>query len=706
MASGTIKGTFTNLSASHLYPEIRWRSTKNDTKNNSSVTAELWFVRVNTAYISNNAYFLPRITINGNAAYPPDGTYAPFDVRKGTHKVWQRTVTVAHNADGNKSITIAAGGITGLSNLGNVRVSGTAKLDTIPRASSISSISGNQIGGNITVNISRASNSFTHRVGYYDTDGKRRNEIQDATTSTTFSIPLDRCNLLPNSTSGVAKIVVDTYSGSTKIGSVSKTHTVYVPSSVVPTVNSFNIAEGITKVANVKLPANNFVQNMSRLDMTAGASGKYNSTIKDYTFSFNGQSQGGMSGRQFNAGNANGTYTAKVEVTDSRGRKASKSVSVTVHKYNSPSINNFKIYRVDQTTQVKADINFTITNINSLGGSWSIQKLVGTTWTNTNTGTLTTTHSATGLVVAGTYDVTKSQNFRVVLSDAFGTGATATASISTAKTLMDFNRDEGIGIGKMHERGALDVGGQTYISGKTYPHGGIHFGGKSGLTVEGGGGFYNGILPAGDMSSGAYWHQTIFPMGISHWHKNKDDPLTNPPGGINGWGMMQVMKNQNGAGEFTVIYYTQANGRIFRTGGNSSSTNLTWYEVHSGATPGIHTNYTPPELYSGAIFMDKGQKVYPTKKLSQCRNGWALYWSDYTWETGTTNNWDWNITYIHKSALTAKGFNGFHSVVGQANSKPAIVKYMYLRDDHLEGNAHNTSRPDLKNVVLRKVYEF
>ena len=40
-----------------------------------------------------------------------------------------------------------------------------------------------------------------------------------------------------------------------------------------------------------------------------------------------------------------------------------------------------------------------------------------------------------------------------------------TASISTAKTLISYHKDVGVGIGKMHERGALDVGGDMYVSG-------------------------------------------------------------------------------------------------------------------------------------------------------------------------------------------------------------------------------------------------
>lgn len=464
MASGTIKGTFSNLSASNLYPEIRWKSTKNDTNNNSSVTAELWFVRVNTAYISNNAYFLPRITINGDAAYPPNGTYAPFDMRKGTHKVWQRTVTVAHNADGAKSITIAAGGITGLSNLGNVSVSGTAKLDTIPRASSISSISGNQIGGNVTVNISRASNSFTHRVGYYDTDGQRRSAIIDAGTSGTFTIPIDRCSLLPNATSGTAKIIVDTYSGGTKIGSTSKNHTMYVPSSVVPSITSFKTQEVVTAVGNLGLGTNVFVQSKSTIGMTAAANGAHGSTIRDYTFSYNGASQGGTVGRQFAAGNINGTREVKVVVTDSRGRKSESKHNVTILPYSAPKINKFNVYRVDGTTTVKADVSYTVSNIGSKGGIWYIDKLVGSTWSLTNSGTMTTTY-ATTVTLAGTYDGAKSHSFRTNLHDAFGKGATANGTVGTNKVALDLFKDVGIGVGKTYERGALDVGGRSYLNG-------------------------------------------------------------------------------------------------------------------------------------------------------------------------------------------------------------------------------------------------
>ena len=689
MASGTIKGTFTNLSASHLYPEIRWRSTKNDTNNNSSVTAELWFVRVNTAYISNNAYFLPRITINGNEAYPPNGTYAPFDMRKGTHKVWQRTVTVAHNADGAKSITIAAGGITGLSNLGNVSVSGTAKLDTIPRASSISSISGDQIGGSVTVNISRASSSFTHRVGYYDTDGQRRSAIIDAGTSGTFTIPIDRCSLLPNATSGTAKIIVDTYSGGTKIGSTSKNHTMYVPSSVVPSISHLTATEIDGTVKALNLGANNFVQNKSTIGLTAAATSPHGGTIRDYTFSYNGTSQGGTVGRNFAAGNVNGAKEVKVVVTDSRGRKAEKKFNVNVIAYSPPKINKFNVYRANDSTSVKADVSYTITDIASKGGTWYIDKLAGSTWTMTNSGTTTSTYTAT-VTLAGTYDGAKSHSFRTNLHDAFGKGATANGTVGTNKVALDLFKDVGIGVGKTYERGTLDVGGNTYINGNLYLDGGGSSSIKSTINwtppnANATGVFTHLYRHNGKMLSALYHSTGDDTLGMNMYDQNGNYKINKflPDGGV------------NFAGRIWSGSYITATGNITAGG-----------IMYENGNKRVHADYTPQKLWSGAAHMGEGHRATATKPLSSCRNGWALYWSDYVVSTSTANNWDWNMTLIPKSAIETQGVNGFQSVVAHANSVAPIVKYMYLRDTYIDGNAHNTSTDAVKNVVLRAIYEF
>ena len=463
MASGTIKGSFTGTATSNVYPEIRWRSTKNVANNTSSVKAELWFIKASSYWHPYNlSGYSCAININGNSATAT----RTFDLRSAwSQKIWERTVTVAHNADGNKSITISSSGGTGL-NLGSVSVSGTAKLDTIPRASNIGTISGNQIGSAITIPISRASGSFTHDVSL-----KLGDKTVSATgvgTSAKLTPNLaDFCGQLKSSTSGTAVITVVTKSGSTTIGTKTKNHTIHVPSSVVPNVKTFNIAEKVSAVASLGL-TKTFVQNKSTIGLTASADGIYGSTIKDYTFTFNGRSQGGTVGRDFAVGTASaGAHTVRVTVTDSRGRKASRSDTVTVLAYSVPNITKFDVARDGATLKVKANITASVHNIASKGGSWKVQRANGNTWVNVGSGTFTTSDTITGKTLSGDYNVASSFNFRLVVSDAFGEGAILIRSVSTAQTLIDLHKNYGIGIGKMHERGVLDVGGDTYIKGVT-----------------------------------------------------------------------------------------------------------------------------------------------------------------------------------------------------------------------------------------------
>ena len=687
MASGTIKGTFTNLSASHLYPEIRWRSTKNDTNNNSSVTAELWFVRVNTAYISNNAYFLPRITINGDAAYPPSGTYAPFDVRKGTHKVWQRTVTVAHNADGAKSITIAAGGITGLSNLGNVSVSGTAKLDQIPRASSIGTISGNQIGSAITIPISRASGSFTHDVSL-----KLGNKTVSATgvgTSATLTPGLaDFCGQLTSSTSGTAVVTVVTKSGSTTIGTKTKNHTIYVPSGVVPNAKTLNIAERVSAVSSLGL-TKTFVQNKSTIGLTASADGIYGSTIKDYTFTFNGRSQGGTVGRDFAVGTASaGNHTVTVTVTDSRGRKASRSDTVSVVAYSMPNITKFDVARDGATLKVKTNITTSVHNIASKGGSWKVQRANGNTWVNVDNGTFTTSYTTTGKILTGDYDDTKSFNFRLVVSDAFGEGAILIKNVSTTETLLDLNKNEGIGIGKMHENGALDVGGDTHIKGNLFIDGtASRLKSTINWTVPNAsatGVFTHLYRNNGKMLSALYHSTGDDTLGMNMYDQNGNYKINKflPDGGVNFAGRIW-------SGSYiTATRYVEGTGFQQR--------------MSDGSAQEIYTTRPNGVLWSGTLWMNSDQTLTLPKTIDQAPNGWIIVMQAYA--NGKVTNRDFTYTVLHKSHPSV----GFHVPFYWNYGDAMAGRYMYLDDrNKLRGSrTHPINSPKGGGIVMSKVIEF
>ena len=670
MASGTIKGSFTGTATSNVYPEIRWRSTSNVTANTSSVTAELWFIKVSSYwYPYNLSGYSCGININGNNA----STTATIDMRSvSSQRIWTRTVTVAHNADGAKSITISSGGNTGL-NLGNVSVSGTAKLDSIPRASDFGTITGNQIGSAVTIAISRASGSFTHDVSMKL--GGATVSTTGAGTSASLTPALSTfCGQLPKATSGSATITLTTKNGSTVVGTKTKTITLYVPTSVVPSISSFSVSEGGSGVSSAGLGANTFVQNKSRLDMTAGASGAHGSTIVDYTFSYNGSSQGGTVGRQFMAGDTNGTKEVKVVVTDSRGRKAERKFNVTVLAYVAPRIHKFVVYRVDNSNVVKADISYTVTNINSKGGQWYIDKLLGSTWTLTNSGTMTTTYSANGITIVGTYDVGKSFSFRTNLHDAFGFGATSLANISTAKTLLDLDKDIGIGVGKIRERGVLDVAGDTYLKGYTT----ITSGSTSGSGND----------------------------AILHLNRTNATPVA--VFASNGTVGDFTMNLYNQTGAWTRAHFFKHSGRIelngdLSVGGEITSNNrpIRASEFYANGAR-VHADWTPPLLWSGTLYMTETHFANPSKSISSCRNGWVLYWSDYT--SGVANNYDWNMTFIPKSAVT-QNINGFHAVVGTDSNQAPISKYLYFRDTQILGASGNSSG-NRGNAVLRAIYEW
>jgi hypothetical protein len=193
--------------------------------------------------------------------------------------------TVGHNPEGDKSAGISIS--SNMSNIsygslsfGNASGSWSHGLPTIHRSSSISFSTGT-IGSPLAITINRASSSFTHTLRW--AWGNRSGTIASGlTTSASWTIPMDFCNELPNNISGTGTIFVDTYSGSTLIGTQSKTFTADVPSSVIPTFTGITL-EDQNAIAKELIPGNTFVQIMSDIKVTFnGVAGIYNSTIKGF----------------------------------------------------------------------------------------------------------------------------------------------------------------------------------------------------------------------------------------------------------------------------------------------------------------------------------------------------------------------------------------------------------------------------------------
>lgn len=364
----------------------------------------------------------------------------------GEHNLGSTTITVNHASDGTGSYSYSFGIKT--SYVLNGSGSGTRTLATIPRASSISSISGSSLGSEVTVNIDRKSSSFTHTVTYKF--GSISRSYTGQSTSCKFTPPLSDGSAIPNSSSGTATITVQTYSGSTAIGSaVSKSFTLNLPSSAVPTISG----PSISRVDNgVPSSWGIYVRYFSKANVSISGSGVYGSSISTYSLSGGGYSS---SSSTLNTGvlNTSGTVTFTGTVKDSRGRTKSATASITVYDYAVPSVSitaercNSDGSANPDGVYVKATATYGIASVNGKNSVSSRKiEVVGTSYSNTSF------TSGTAVILGGAISVDKSYVVKVTVTDALGRTSTAQMSIPTGEVIMDIKANgKGVAFGKVAE---------------------------------------------------------------------------------------------------------------------------------------------------------------------------------------------------------------------------------------------------------------
>lgn len=388
---------------------------------------------------------------------------------------------VGHNTDGTKSAGISlSSNMSNISystlNFGNASGSWSHGLATIPRSSSVSVGSG-VIGSAVTININRQSSSFKHTVRYH-WGNKSGTIASNVDTSTTWTIPLDFANDIPNSTSGTGTIYVDTYSGSTKTGTQSTTLTASVPASMKPTFTGVTLADHNTAAQSLT-PGNTFIQVISNIKVTFnGGAGSYGSTITGYKAEIVGKNQTtNVNGGTLGIMNYNGTITVRASVSDSRGRWSdTKNVSVTVLEYFAPAL-SFNIARTGSTSSTLTVTRNAKVAPLSVGGvqkntmtlSFKVARLGTTTYTADTgpaAGSWTSLASLTNSQanLSGSYAANQSWVVIGTLADKF-TQTEFAINVATESVVFSYDRS-GVGVNKIRERGALDVKGDIYADDK------------------------------------------------------------------------------------------------------------------------------------------------------------------------------------------------------------------------------------------------
>ena len=498
-----------------------------------------------------------KVVINGTTVYNQNKVIK-FTSKNMTLSIASGTTPVTHASDGTKSVALSCSftpGRTASYYPSALIGSGSMTLTTIPRASSFGTVSGNTIGSSMTINISRNSSSFTHSL-WYSFGGVTWQGIGSGVgTSVSFTPPLSLCSQVPSATSGTMTLILRTFNGSTQVGSdVYKSITVYVPTSVVPSVSTISLSEATGNLASV---FGVYIKTKSTLKTTISASGSYGSTIKTYKTTIDGTTYSGSSFTSYALKNS-GTLTISTTVTDSRGRTASKSTTVTVHDYFAPKITRFDVQRCnsdgtlnDEGTCAKFTYSFSIAPINNKNS-----KTVGLEYYDSVMDAMKTcysdnsTYSATNATyVDSGYGTDTSYKVGITVYDYFGY-TTVEKELPTAFTLINYGEDgKSIAFGKVDEGYPFDVGLLALF--------------RKGIRCNP---TSNPILSTGTDTVDT-WNE----LGNSVHYYNTAGCLIDQP---NQYGIL--LNSTNNQKNVHQLWLSQPNGVIYHRGGNANGWSGTW----------------------------------------------------------------------------------------------------------------------------------
>ena len=501
------------------------------------------------------------VWLNGSSVH---SSHPDYDTSGEEVTLASGEVTVPHNSDGTKTMSVWASFDPNNGVHGNITISTNYTLDAIPRSTQISSLEGNRNLGSLhTVIFNRKVNTFTHQVWYRVFGSDWIDLGKNHTTSVSFTPSLDLARYLPKSSSGTMDICIRTYNGTTQIGSdfYSNGWKFNIPDSVRPTFSGISLVDTTSAVRQI-LTGNNFLQIMSNIQVNFNnASGAYGSTIQAFHAELVGKNQAvNENGGKLGMMNFNGSATVRAWVTDTRGKQSNvQDVSINVIEYYGPSI-NFSVQRTRQNPAIiqalrnakVAPIMVGGTQKNIMQITFSVAPLNTTNFTEDRgsaSGTFTTisllTNSSANL--AGTYGPDKSYIVKAKIQDRF-TSTEFSATVATESVVLHYDKDGRLGVGKIVEQGtpgSIDARGNIYAGGDIFARG---------QQVQ----QYRLTNPDGTLNAGQYndvWNKRATEFA---WRSNKYED--NPTGTRGEWGLFQNFCLDSWK---MVQFFTVMSGRMF-----------------------------------------------------------------------------------------------------------------------------------------------
>ena len=390
---------------------------------------------------------------------------------------------VYHDDDGQatRTITIWSGSTSGITYdgwyVGDLYTSFTETFEKIPRMSTIASVEGKRaLGEELTINIERKVENFTHQVWYKVWGSDWIDLGKNIGTSVKFTPSPENARLNVNVVSSTFDICVRTFDGESQIGRDEYSNGWYIglPANTQPKLQTIELTDKAKATKDI-VGKNTFVQTFSEMVCQfQGMEGTYGSTIKNFYAEVVDQKMSITSnGGTFQFFKNYGDFQVQAYVIDSRGLKSNiVTVPIKVLQYFAPML-TFEAIRGggDQQTIVVrrtakiAPLIIDGVQKNPMRLKFKVKPAYDGYFTENAGGGIdsrvinSVTNSNADLF--GTFSADKAWIVEGTISDAYAS-FTFTAPIVGPEELVQCRTPKGTGFGKVWERGTIDAKGDIY----------------------------------------------------------------------------------------------------------------------------------------------------------------------------------------------------------------------------------------------------
>ena len=390
---------------------------------------------------------------------------------------------VYHDDDGQatRKISIWSGSTEGITYdgwyVGGLSTSFTETFEKIPRMSTIASVEGKRaLGEELTINIERKVDNFTHQVWYKVWGSDWIDLGKNIGTSVKFTPSPENARLNVNVVSSTFDICVRTFDGENQIGRDEYSNGWYIglPANTQPKLQTIELTDKAKATKDI-VGNNTFVQTFSEMVCKfVGFEGTYGSTIKNFYAEVVDQKMAITSnGATFQFFKNYGDFQVQAYVIDSRGLKSNiVTVPIKVLQYFAPML-TFEAVRGggDQQTIVVrrtakiAPLIIDGVQKNPMRLKFKVKPAYDGYFTENAGGGIdsrvinSVTNSNADLF--GTFSAEKAWIVEGTISDAYAS-FTFTAPIVGPEELVQCRTPKGTGFGKVWERGTIDAKGDIY----------------------------------------------------------------------------------------------------------------------------------------------------------------------------------------------------------------------------------------------------